>query len=260
MVILSADTSTNAYTVGLFEVESPPLGPIVTRTLSEKTSSKPRRHVEELLQSVDDLLGETGLSGPGIDALAISIGPGSFTGLRIGASMWKGLALGWGTPLVAVPTLDAMTRLVDDCPGYICPLIDARMDEVYGAVYQLENGGRRKRTDDLVCALGPFLDTAIETAEEDDEKASITFVGDGAALYRESIQDRVPGAVFPTPLPTMARASCIAEEAAARMDQGLPINAAEVAPVYLRRSQAERVAPKLPTSAPKARANSAEKQ
>ena len=260
MVILSADTSTNAYTVGLFEVDTPSLGPIVARALSEKTSDRPRRHVEELLQSVDDMFRETGLSGPGIDALAISIGPGSFTGLRIGASMWKGLALGWGAPLVAVPTLDAMTRLIVGCEGYVCPVMDARMDEVYAAVYRFRDGDRCKRTDELVCALDPFLDTAIETAAEDGGEAAMIFVGDGAALYRARIQDRVPGAVFPTPLPTAARASCIAEEAAARMEQGGPVDAAEVAPVYLRRSQAERVAPKLPNSASKAGARSAEKR
>lgn len=255
MLILSADTSTNSYTVGLFEVDSSTQGPVVSRTLSEKTSDTPRTHAEELLRSLDGILAETGAEGSALDALAISIGPGSFTGLRIGASMWKGLALGWGVPLVAVPTLDAMTRMVDGCEGHVCPVMDARMDEVYGAVYRFRDGVRSKCTDDLVCSMDLFLDTVAEKAAEDDDETAIIFIGDGAAMHREAIQGRIPRAVFPSPLPTAARASCIAEEAAALMDQGAPGDAAAVAPVYLRQSQAERVAPRLPSSSTKAGVN-----
>lgn len=246
MLILSADTSTNAYTVGLFEVEPVSGGPIASKTLAERASDTPQKHAEDLLRSVEELFNETGLSGPKLDALAISIGPGSFTGLRIGASMWKGLALGWGKPLVAVPTLDAMTRLARWRDGYVCPLMDARMDEVYGALFRICDGHRIKSTDDLVCSVDRLLDIASATTEEHGESPTLHFVGEAASIYRERIEQRVAGAAFLSPIPTAAHASCIAEEAAELIGKRVSVDAASVVPVYLRQSQAERVAAQSP--------------
>ncbi len=176
------------------------------------------------------VLGQAGLDLKGLDALAISIGPGSFTGLRIGAATWKGLALGAGLPLVAVPTLDAMTRLGAFRDSLVCPLLDAKMGEVFGAVYRFVQGRRTRMTPDQVCAVEDLIGGI-----EDD----ILLLGDGAVRYRERIETSVPWADFVDELCSMPRASAVAMEGLMLLEHGTCTDPARVAPVYLRKAQAE---------------------
>jgi tRNA threonylcarbamoyladenosine biosynthesis protein TsaB len=140
------------------------------------------------------------------------------------------LAFGANLPLVPVPTLDAMTRVGAFRDGLVCPLLDARMKEVYGAVYRFTDGVREKLTEDRVGPVEWLLDEIA---------GDVCFVGNGAALYRERILARFPGAFF-APEPCAApRASAVAVEAVGLMAQGVCTDAALVTPVYLRPSQAE---------------------
>lgn len=223
MKILAADTSTSVNTVAVCDGE---------RVLAESAVDCGRAHAERLLATVDWVLGEAGLSLDDLDALAVSIGPGSFTGLRIGAATWKGLAFAKKLPLVAVPTLDAMTRLGAFREGLVCPLLDARMKEVYGAVYRFSRGDRGKLTPDRVCPI----EDLIEVLEGD-----AIFFGEGASVYRDRIVAKLPGALFAAPLCSFPRASAVAAEALALIEQGAPTDAALVSPVYLRKSQAEKL-------------------
>jgi tRNA threonylcarbamoyladenosine biosynthesis protein TsaB len=221
MVILAADTSTSVNAVCVVRDG---------RILAETLVQSGRKHSERLLETVEWVLAEADLRPTDVDTLAVSIGPGSFTGLRVGVAAWKGLALGLGLPLVGVPTLDAMTRLGAFANGLVCPVLDARMHEVFGAVYSFQNGVRNKLTPDRVCPMERFLD---------DVPGPAVFLGDGASLYAEVIRQRLPEAVFANALCSLPRASAVALEAIDLLRNGASADARTVSPVYLRKSQAE---------------------
>lgn len=221
MIILAADTSTPINTV------------CVSRDgciLAETVVHAGRRHSERLLETVDWALQEADVSLDDVEALAISVGPGSFTGLRVGVATWKGLAFGRRLPLVGVPTLDALAGLVPLQEGLMCTLLDARMHEVFGAVYRFDNGIRTKLAPDRVCPVEAILEKIQGPA---------LFLGDGAVLYEPVIRGDVPGAVFAPPHCSVPRASAVAVEAFRLMEAGAPTDAGGVNPVYLRKSQPE---------------------
>ncbi len=228
MIVLAADTSTSFNTVALCRGES---------LLAETVVDAGRKHSERLLETTEWVLAETGMTLEDVELLAVSIGPGSFTGLRIGAATWKGLALAAERPLAAVPTLDAMTRLGAFHDGLVCPLLDAKMGEVFGALYRFEGGRRTTLAPDSAGAVEKLLESAEELAES--TGSGITFLGDGAVLYRERILARIPDAVFAPPAFSAPRASAVALEALDRVREGASTVAADVSPRYLRKSQAE---------------------
>ena len=222
MIILAADTGTSINTVAVCDGDRP---------LAETIVETGRSHSEKLLLTVDWVLHEAGLTLDDVQMLAIGIGPGSFTGLRIGAATWKGLAFARNLSLVAVPSLDAMTRLAPFYNEVVCPLLDARMHEVFGAVYRFEDGRREKLVADSVCPVGAILDQIPEPAP--------VFLGNGATLYRDEILARLPGARFAPAACSVPRASAVAAESVALLAAGISTDAAAVSPVYLRKSQPE---------------------
>jgi tRNA threonylcarbamoyladenosine biosynthesis protein TsaB len=221
MKILAADTSTSINTVALCEDG---------RILAETVVDCGRAHAERLLSTVDWILAEAGLRLHDVDMLAISSGPGSFTGLRVGVATWKGLALGAGLPLTGVPTLDALSRVYPMHEGTLCPLLDAKMGEVFGAVYRFDGGARITIARERVCPVKSFLEELTGT---------VHFLGDGAPRYWEDIARLLPGARLVPAGMRMPRASAVAEEARAILADGGTADASTVAPVYLRKSQAE---------------------
>lgn len=240
-VLLAADTSTAIYSVALCNDD---------RILAEAVIDGRRLHSERLLPAVAWLLGEAGLTLADIDLLAISIGPGSFTGLRIGAATWKGLAFANDLPLVGVPTLDAMTRLATPSHGsYHAVLLDARMKEVFAAVYQFDHDGRIKVLPDQACSIDQFIAQARELPDFD--PGLLTLTGDGAQLYQDRLREAWPAAAIASPILSVPRASAVALEAISLRDAGVTTDAALVNPVYLRKSQAEvNREKKLATAAP----------
>ena len=221
MRILAADTSTSINTVALCDDE---------RIVAETVVDCGRAHAERLLTTVDWVFAEAGVGLHDVDLLAISCGPGSFTGLRVGVATWKGLALGAGLPLVGVPTLDALARVHPLRDGTLCPLLDAKMSEVFGAVYRFEAGRRIKSAPDRVCPVESIL------GELD---GAVHFLGEGAQRYRETILKAMPEAVLVSGLTAVPRASAVAEEAREMLARSCSTDPAAVAPVYLRKSQAE---------------------
>ncbi|MCX5770269.1 MAG: tRNA (adenosine(37)-N6)-threonylcarbamoyltransferase complex dimerization subunit type 1 TsaB [Candidatus Hydrogenedentes bacterium] len=226
MIILAADTGTSINTVAVCDGD---------RLLAETIVETGRAHSEKLLLTVDWVLDEAGLTLDKVEMLAIGIGPGSFTGLRVGAATWKGLAFARNLPLVAVPSLDAMTRLAPFYNEVVCPLLDARMHEVFGAVYRFSNGRREKLVADSVCPV----DTILDLIPAPDP----IFLGNGATLYGDRILARIPRARFAPALCSVPRASAVAAEAIALAGAGISTDAAAVSPVYLRKSQPEEKKP-----------------
>ena len=223
MYVLAADTSTSFNTVALCRDQA---------LLAESTVDAGRKHSERLLETVDWVLSEAAFNLSQLDLLAIAVGPGSFTGLRVGLATWKGLALAARRPLIGVSTLDALVRLAPRDQGQVCPLLDAKMNEVFGAIYSYEDRRATKTFPDTVCSV----DTILDELEGDP-----LFLGDGASKYRDHILERLPDAIFAEPGCDMPRAWAVAHEAIAAHHAGAPGNAAEVIPVYLRKSQPEQL-------------------
>lgn len=223
MIILAADTTTPINTVALCRDET---------LLAETVVLAGRSHSERLLETVKWVLHETRLTLEDVTLLAVSIGPGSFTGVRVGTATWKGLALGNRLPLVAVPTLDALTRLSAFHDALVCPMLDAKMGEVFAAVYRFEDGRRTKLTGDLVLPVE-------EAARRIPDQPPVVVLGDGVERYHERIAKALPGAVMTPSWLGLPRASAVAVEAFHMMAQGAETDPARAVPVYLRKSQPE---------------------
>lgn len=220
-IVLAADTGTAVNTVAVCRG---------TQTLAEVCVNSPRLHSERLLATVDWVLNEAQLGIEQIDALAIAIGPGSFTGLRIGASTWKGLAYAAQKPLVAVPTLDALSRLAGGFEGTVAVALDARMQEVFGAIYQFSAGTRTTLRAEAVLPMTELLAGL---------HGRVLCLGDGFVAYSDAAMAALPEATFLPPHLNTPRAAAVAAEANALLDAGANADAALVSPVYLRASQAE---------------------
>lgn len=223
MKLLAADTSTSCLSIAICSEDSVYL---------ESTIECDRRHTERFLATIDWGLKEAGLTLTELDALAITTGPGSFTGLRVGLAAMKGLAVGAALPLVGVPTLDALAHSAEVVEGAVCTLLDAKMGEVFAAAFEVRSGAFSKVLQDRVCSAQDFVQEAPSRA---------VYLGDGAHLYRSEIErlrpeSRILGPLFRTP-----RAAAVALEAVRLIKTGAATsNPDEVSPVYLRMSQAER--------------------
>ncbi|MFA7691358.1 MAG: tRNA (adenosine(37)-N6)-threonylcarbamoyltransferase complex dimerization subunit type 1 TsaB [Candidatus Hydrogenedentes bacterium] len=192
-----------------------------------------RLHAEGLLSGTHQMLEAASCTLDDISYLAVASGPGSFTGLRVGLATWKGLAFALRLPLIAVPTLDAMARLVPLYDGIALPLIDARMNEVFAAAYRYFSGTREKIISDAACSVEALITQLGE------QPGPILFFGDGAERYASEIKNLLPSAHLVAPESTTPRADTVAAEAYALLQQGVETDPALAAPTYLRRSQAE---------------------
>lgn len=176
-----------------------------------------------------------------IDIFAVSKGPGSFTGLRIGISIIKGLAMANNKPCIAVSTLEGLAYNFMGYPGIICPVMDARREQVYTAVFRSDNNSITQEEEDTACLisdLGYILDKAYnyEVTEE-----PIIFVGDGSELCYNTMEKcnfNMIGYNIANANNRYQRASSIAYIANMRCDNLL--SASELQPSYLRIPQAER--------------------
>lgn len=221
MLILAADTSTPYLTVALCQDDT---------ILVEKTELANRQHAEKILLWVDSILTENNVALDDIDLFAVSIGPGSFTGLRVGVSAWKGLAAGINKPILGVPTLDGLAAQIEMESGTLCTILDAKMDEVYAAIYAFESGERQI----LHAATVDSIDAIIQRCPAD-----TIFIGDGVTKYMEDLKQHFPDdQLFPSDYDAPS-AAAIANEAFRRCSRDGDIPSERVAPLYLRKSQAE---------------------
>jgi tRNA threonylcarbamoyladenosine biosynthesis protein TsaB len=188
-------------------------------------------HAERLMPSIQWILDASQMSIDEIDAFAVSIGPGSFTGLRIGLSTVKGLSYAAKKPIVPVPTLDAFARALPYCSHMICPMLDARKNQVYAALYTWEKHECRKVMDEIAVDL----DTLLENIQ-----GPVIFLGDGAKLYRQQISDTLGDRAFFAPESRMyPAAASVAEIALEKMGKGESADPVSLTPLYIRKCEAE---------------------
>ena len=225
MKILALETATIAGSVAVVDDNKGLIGEV---RVDVKVA-----HSERLMPSVEWLLNASGLSINDIDIFAVSIGPGSFTGLRIGLSTAKGLAFSTDKPLVPVKTLDAFARTLVYCSYTICPMLDARKNEVYAGLYKWEN--------DLCKKIMP--ETAISPEDLLNRikgNGPVLFTGDGTLKYREVIEETLKkDAVFAPSYRMSPSASSVAEIAFETLKQGDLPDPVSIIPFYIRKSEAE---------------------
>ena len=222
MRVLAVETSTLAGGVALLDGES---------VRGEYVLDVRTTHSERLMSAIDRVLADAGWTVRDLEALAVAIGPGSFTGLRIGLSTVKGLALALGIPIAPVPTLDAMAAALPWAALPVCPVIDARKREVYTCLYRWD--GARMRREWEYLAIPPD-----ELARRLDEPTIL--LGDGAPAIRTPLARLAPP---PRRAPSPAFVGYLGLE---HLRAGSTVSAADLAPLYLRPSEAElkrRVAP-----------------
>lgn len=185
-----------------------------------------------LMPAIEKVLRDAELSVEGVDLWACTLGPGSFTGLRIGIGTVKGLALATGRPVVGVSTLEALAFNGIHADLLLCPMMDAQRDQIYTALYRPKPGFFLQRIgEERLVELKAFLPTIGEKA---------LFLGDGALKYRPRIQEMLPGrSSFAAPHLHAVRASAVGLLGMERYERGEVLDLLTFAPHYLRLSEAE---------------------
>ncbi|NLW17087.1 MAG: tRNA (adenosine(37)-N6)-threonylcarbamoyltransferase complex dimerization subunit type 1 TsaB [Firmicutes bacterium] len=200
-----------------------------SRVLAEITSQVALTHSERLLPMIDQALRMAEVELPSVDCIAVSAGPGSFTGLRIGLATAKGLAHAHQISLYAVSTLEALAW--QQPVGLVVPLLDARREQVYAAIYERREDGFSTLMPPAALALSELLASPLL------QQGPVRFVGEGATIYQEQILKSHSQALFANPLHNWPRASSLALAAFAVGRQ--PVTVEDLRPAYIRASQAE---------------------
>lgn len=226
MIILGIETSTRTGSVAIVEGE---------KIIAEYTLNIKETHTSRLMPAIDHILKGAHLTIYQMDAVAVSLGPGSFTGLRIGVATAKGLCLALGKPLIGIPTLDAFAHNICYTSHLIRPLIDARRGEVYTALYRYRLPvGRHeleKLTGDMVLPLEELLSKIDEPT---------IFVGDVFDSYRGPVEREMPGKVsFAPPYLSLPRAANVAVLGLRKLKSAEESELQEIEPRYVRRPEAE---------------------
>ena len=203
-------------------------------TLAEYTVNYKKTHSQTLLPMIDEMMRLLDMEPSAVDAIAVSGGPGSFTGLRIGSATAKGLGLALKKPLIHVPTLDAMAYGLFAASGLICPMMDARRQQVYTGIYRFEERFEivMEQSALAVADLAERLNALGER---------VIFLGDGVPVYEKQLAETltVPYCFAPAHV-NRQRAASVAALGAVYFAEGKTETAAEHKPDYLRKSQAER--------------------
>lgn len=226
MKILALDSSGLVASVAIVENHD---------LIAEYTVNYKKTHSQTLLPMVDEIVRMTETDLDTIDAIAVAKGPGSFTGLRIGAATGKGLGLALDKPVIGVPTVEGLAMNLYHTEGIVCPLMDARRNQVYTGIYRFESDQLLVVKDQVAVGIDEII-YALNLIGE-----PVSFLGDGVPVYREVIEQcaAVPFSFVPAHL-SRQRAGAIAVRAVFYWENGEYTDAAAFEPEYLRLSQAER--------------------
>lgn len=235
MKILAIDSS--GLVAGVAVVEGDVL-------LAEYTTNYKKTHSQTLLPMLDELRNMIELDLDTVDAIAIASGPGSFTGLRIGSATAKGLGLALDKPLVEVPTLEGLAWNLWGSSQIVCPLMDARRNQVYTAAYEFVLQGEGYKLQTVIPQQPVDIVEMLERLNELDRE--VVFLGDGVPVYLNLIREniKVPYSLAPASC-NRQRAAGIAALGAVYFAAGKTVSAEAHKPEYLRKSQAEQDAKKF---------------
>ena len=225
MKILALDSSGLVASVALLENDN---------LVAEFTVNNKKTHSQTLLPMLDEVVNAAGIELDAVDAIAIAAGPGSFTGLRIGAATVKGLSLALDKPVVPVPTLEGLAYNFWGSDRLICPIMDARRNQVYTGIYRFEREFETVMDQDAM-DMGELIGKLNGMGER------VIFLGDGVPVYEKQIAEKmtVPYDLAPAHV-NRQRAASVAALGAVYFAEGKTETAMEHKPDYLRKSQAER--------------------
>lgn len=202
------------------------------RIISEYLLDIPVTHSERLLGAVELVLKEAHCAVEDLDGWAISLGPGSFTGLRIGVSTVKGFAFASRKPVAGVSTLDVLASQTSPAPFLICPILDARKGEVYTAFYRYEKG-------DVLRGISPCQAMRPEELVKEIVEKTI-FIGDGVRTYGNYLREALPSfVIFPPASLNVPHGSVVAKLGLELLRKGEVLDLSTFGPIYVRPSQAE---------------------
>ncbi len=238
MRVLAIDSSGLTATVAVVED---------TQTVAEYTINYKKTHSQTLLPMIDEVVKMTELDLNTIDAIAVAGGPGSFTGLRIGSATAKGLGLALNKPLIHVPTVDGLAYNVYGCEDIICPIMDARRNQVYTGIYTFSKKAGTKEGSNLVEPVFQVIKMQMAVSiEELAERLNryrrpVVFLGDGVPVYEQLLAEKltVPYSFAPAYM-NRQRAAVVGTLGIQYYKAGKFETAEEHRPDYLRVSQAER--------------------
>ena len=226
MRILALDSSGLVATVAILEDE---------QMIAEYTVNYKKTHSQTLLPMLDEIVKMTEFDLSTIDAIAVAGGPGSFTGLRIGAATAKGLGLALNKQLIHVPTVDGMAYGLYGYSGLICPIMDARRNQVYTGLYRFTEGEFQVVEEQMAISVSELIEKLNAYGEK------VTFLGDGVPVYRNQFENGLTGeyAFAPAHL-NRQRAAAVGALGMKYFQEGKVESARDHRPDYLRLSQAER--------------------
>ena len=229
MKILGIDSSGLVASVAIVEDD---------RLVAEYNLQYKITHSQTLLPMLEEIRNRIHLDMQTIDAIAVAAGPGSFTGLRIGAATVKGLGLALGKPIIPVPTLEGMAYNCYGTDLLVCPIMDARRNQVYTGLYIFEKEDRIRMKSVMEHTAVGFDELAAKLNVLGRE---VLFLGDGVPVFAEAMKEllRIPYYFAPAHM-NRQRAASVAALGEEKFEQGIFEDAADHAPEYLRLSQAER--------------------
>lgn len=231
MKILAVDSSGLVASIAVVEDDN---------MIAEYTVNYKKTHSQTLLPMLEEICKMIELDLDTIDAIAVAAGPGSFTGLRIGCATVKGLGLALNKPIVSVPTVDAISYNLWGCDKLICPMMDARREQVYTGIYEFTKDASGRTVHNVIeqqCAV--FVEEIIDKINGIGRE--VVFLGDGVPVYSDIIASKckVRFELAPAHM-ARQRAGALAVLAQEYYKAGKTETAAEHKPDYLRKSQAER--------------------
>jgi len=225
MLVLGIEAATPVAAVAVVTEE---------KILAERMVNNRRTHSVNLLPMIKDTLADAGINKDQLTGIAVSSGPGSFTGLRIGMSTARTLAQVLQLPLVGVPTLDALAYPLSGHIGLVCPILNARKNEVYAALYHSASG----RQECLVPAMAANIQDLVKLLGSYREQ--VTFIGDALAEYADILKEQMGdlACLAPTCV-SYPRGAAVAELGLRLLQKGTASDFMTLLPYYARESEAE---------------------
>lgn len=192
-------------------------------------------HSETIMPMMEHIKNLIGIQLNEVDAVAVTSGPGSFTGLRIGVTTAKALALALNKPIIGIPTLDVIAHNMTHTEKVICPIMDARRNQVYTSLYKWEKSRLKRLMDYSALPIDQYLNELAEAYDQ------IVFLGDGVWFYKDQIEKKLgKKAEFAASWCNLQRASVLTAIAQGAYGEGKAMDPSAFVPMYLRKSQAER--------------------
>ena len=225
MIILGFESTAKVASVAVLDGD---------RTLAVYSIDNGLTQSELLLPMAESILKSLKLGFDDVTLFTAAVGPGSFTGVRIGVSIVKGLVFGKNKKTVAVSTLEALTENLSGLSGIIVPVMDARRNQVYTALFRGTENGATRISEDAAISIDE-LSTILEEYKNED----IYLVGDGYDLVYNSLNGKIPLKATPREL-RLQNAASVCRVAKRRFENGETVSDIELSPVYLRLAQAER--------------------